>query len=576
MVCTPTIPQGSNVLEPQFSFDVRTFLNPITNYNRTQLRTVNILNNVLLGRHNLNKYPSLKARADIGPVTDQEFAEFLLNSGLSLDFVQDVFINDFPVPVDYSLIEEIVVQVTGERDLSTSIIGTKNPRNLDRLLEAEDLYYSTSLLSQNSNICEALTNPFRNIISVLGTARDLAEGVKDLAGDINKVITDTRYNSLSGIINDLTRRVFSFQQQITAFIDDFAKSMIQQVKSIEDTISRIFSTAASIPTGTYKFMRKRVADTKKLYSVEEIKNLKENVNTIFVNGMKQFEDTLPDVLNFLLLVSCGLFSGIQDFMKAPVDNLNNFVVSYKNSVDIIGGYSIEQRNLIKGTGAVRVTPDQRAKDIQGGKAAYARANPGNIIPSDITPQEASLLDKINENGLVGYFTYVEGRNIRNMGKVSTERYEANKTNTLFQQLYNPDENFHYDLGVDGGVVDAGWAKVNMSVWVKLIRVIDTLKAQNLLNGDVILNSAYRSPFYNSIIISGARNSKHSSGEALDVSFTNFSTRTGEEFIRQASINGFGGISFYPSSDFTHIDIGPVRTWGENGIYTSVINKHRYG
>lgn len=569
MTCTKILPDST--LEEQYTFPVINLLDPISYYNTTQLRTVNILNNVILKKYDLTKYPNLLERKNQGTITDTEFADFLLDSGLSLQFVQETFINDFPVEIDYSVIENIVKQI--DNDEKKTKIGHSNPENLDTFLQLQDNYYGNSLLSNNSNICGALSNPFSGIVEVLATARDLAAGVKDYAADISKIIHDIKYLSLSSIIKDLTSKLLSFQTQLLNFVDSFATQQLTKIIAIQDTVTKMFESFASIPFATYKHYHKKIRDTKKLFSEENLTEIKNSLTKLFTMNIKQFEDKLPDALNFLLIVTCGLFSDIENIMKSPVDTLRNSISLFNTSHKVISGHSTNIRNSIKQIGGSRIDPTTRQSEKSTAISNWNRSRPSNNIPSDVTANERSLLDKIDANGLSGYFSF--NSNVQNMGTRATERFESNKSNATFQKLYDPDENFHYNLGSNGGVVDAGWALVNLGVWVRLIRTIDGVRNAGHSLSSVTIISAFRSAFYNRIIAGGATNSYHMRGEALDIAFGMAKT-TGEEFIRQASINGFGGISYYPSSTFTHFDVGPVRTWNANGKYTSIINKHLRG
>jgi uncharacterized protein YcbK (DUF882 family) len=75
-------------------------------------------------------------------------------------------------------------------------------------------------------------------------------------------------------------------------------------------------------------------------------------------------------------------------------------------------------------------------------------------------------------------------------------------------------------------------------------------------------SGYRSPQTNAMLRSSshgvARNSLHISGRAMDVRFPDLPTQR----IRDAAIRmGRGGVGYYPSADFVHLDTGSVRRWG---------------
>ncbi len=77
-----------------------------------------------------------------------------------------------------------------------------------------------------------------------------------------------------------------------------------------------------------------------------------------------------------------------------------------------------------------------------------------------------------------------------------------------------------------------------------------------------LLSGYRSPKTNAMLRrhSGgvARNSLHMKGMAADVRLEDISPssiRSAAQSLHQ------GGVGYYPSSGFVHIDVGPVRSWG---------------
>ena len=75
-------------------------------------------------------------------------------------------------------------------------------------------------------------------------------------------------------------------------------------------------------------------------------------------------------------------------------------------------------------------------------------------------------------------------------------------------------------------------------------------------------SGYRSPETNAMLretSSGvAQNSYHMRGMASDIRLEDVQLA----HLRTAALAiGRGGVGYYPSSDFVHVDIGPVRHWG---------------
>jgi uncharacterized protein YcbK (DUF882 family) len=82
------------------------------------------------------------------------------------------------------------------------------------------------------------------------------------------------------------------------------------------------------------------------------------------------------------------------------------------------------------------------------------------------------------------------------------------------------------------------------------------------DGTFEIISGFRSPRTNAMLrrtSSGvARQSLHTTGQAIDVRLTEMPTRN----IRDAALTlSRGGVGYYPRSDFVHLDTGRVRRWG---------------
>lgn len=76
-------------------------------------------------------------------------------------------------------------------------------------------------------------------------------------------------------------------------------------------------------------------------------------------------------------------------------------------------------------------------------------------------------------------------------------------------------------------------------------------------------SGYRCPKTNSMLREGggktgvAKNSLHMTGQAIDLRMPNFNTKR----IRDLAVSlKAGGVGYYSSSNFVHMDTGDVRTW----------------
>lgn len=83
------------------------------------------------------------------------------------------------------------------------------------------------------------------------------------------------------------------------------------------------------------------------------------------------------------------------------------------------------------------------------------------------------------------------------------------------------------------------------------------------DGLIYVICGYRTPATNESLrtraaVTGvAENSYHMASKAIDISVPGVST----ERLRDAALSlGMGGVGYYPSSHFVHVDVGPVRTW----------------
>lgn len=95
-------------------------------------------------------------------------------------------------------------------------------------------------------------------------------------------------------------------------------------------------------------------------------------------------------------------------------------------------------------------------------------------------------------------------------------------------------------------------------------LVDLLHAVSLTFGKktrVHIVSGYRSPETNAMLCKKnrgvARHSLHMKGEAVDIRIPGFNTRSLRSICMRLKA---GGVGYYPTSDFVHVDIGRVRYW----------------
>lgn len=91
----------------------------------------------------------------------------------------------------------------------------------------------------------------------------------------------------------------------------------------------------------------------------------------------------------------------------------------------------------------------------------------------------------------------------------------------------------------------------------LIRAMQGYLAYYGFNHPFFINSGYRSKKTNSNLENAAKNSMHLYGKAIDFSIPGV---PGSYLGKLAKYYQGGGVGFYASDTFSHIDTGSVRTW----------------
>lgn len=90
----------------------------------------------------------------------------------------------------------------------------------------------------------------------------------------------------------------------------------------------------------------------------------------------------------------------------------------------------------------------------------------------------------------------------------------------------------------------------------LIKLIGRIQRE-IGDRPVVITSAYRTSSTNAALPGSATNSYHMRGRALDIHAPGVTTRRLQAVARA---EGAGGIGWYPSRGFVHIDTGPRRDW----------------
>jgi len=95
----------------------------------------------------------------------------------------------------------------------------------------------------------------------------------------------------------------------------------------------------------------------------------------------------------------------------------------------------------------------------------------------------------------------------------------------------------------------------------LLDLLFTLRQKLESTGPFNIISGYRSPETNLLLSSMSKgvvkNSMHIQGMAIDIRLPGYELKT----LQRAAIDlRRGGVGYYPSSDFVHVDVGRIRYW----------------
>ena len=125
---------------------------------------------------------------------------------------------------------------------------------------------------------------------------------------------------------------------------------------------------------------------------------------------------------------------------------------------------------------------------------------------------------------------------------------------------------------DGHYVESGLNQVNWllrdfrtgdikAIDPRLMNILYLLTKRIETNKSVMVLSGFRSKKTNDMLRKTtegvARRSFHMAGRAVDIRIQNIKS---VDVQKVALTLGGGGVGYYPSSNFVHLDTGPVRTW----------------
>lgn len=593
---------------------IPSFDSPVNRYDNRQVTILNVLFNALLQAlpdQNLNQYPNLKNRIDQGPISDEEFADFIFDQGILPDTIQDQFESDFPIPVNIDLIGEYVDDIgeainqqfdaqgpfidtggeTGGPDgtgnigndinivtnptlipIDTFIPGVMSidpevwqpgPELQLTLQQAENYYAQNLAVALTENICGGFINPFAKLASFIAGAFALVDTLSGLKSKVDKLIASINDFSFGELIGSLLNRLNGLITKLIDLPEKIAKELLIKVNSLQETALKFINEVKVGAKRLFKFVNKKVQEIKEFLNDLSIENIKKKLNEMVKLNIDQFEDLLPAVINVLALKICGFTNGIKIILSRPVDEFKSFIDRLLLNYQIIETESIDHTNQAISGGAIRIPPTRRVEEQERAvirhnsttPGADSTITPGRYVTLEITEEERRWVNTITED-YSEEFKFSDS--VKNMGSIATDIYLNGCPNRP------ADHAVHYDPQQNKPT--SGWSMIvekHPEIFIKLKRA-----SIRLNSGTLTINSAFRSPYYNRIYLRKCRNrtgaawnSLHMSAMALDISTAGLTNEKVAELIKYLSQEGFSRISVYPKSDdFIHIDIADQGTY----------------
>lgn len=538
-VCKPTTlaaKYGSTMLTSQsgifeeriqtFTEIIRSQQNPVESYDRTTLLRITRRLNTSLRRLNLDEFPTLKERVLQGTILYTEIGDFLTQSSFDADDV-DTTISTFTAALP---------EITGTDTIriDSQFVTTSILEVLDQL----DYYYTQNAANNISGgFCSAFANPFGKILEIVSAI----QVGQDL---LSKLLNFGAGFSLTDLLGPLN----VIKELLLKVIDQVKETMLAQLNSIVSSVTGVVNGLKDMAENAMAIFHSKIQSVKNFFSDISIDKIKDTIAGFIDGAISQFEELTPEAIALLLFRFCQFSEMIQSFMQSPIDGLRNTVSAFTLSVAFQRSRGLEETQRAVQSGATRFDEDarRRLREESIDRASPNRdaaVQPRNRAPDgefyrsieELSDDERTALTNLTRNGLPG--------------------------------------KFYFDPQVYAADGDLGFTEVRPKVWVKLVKVINRLQRMGVLQGEMRVNNAYRSPRANSALAKTnrnvAKNSYHKSGLALDVSMRGLA-RNGSgsansrpdsfqlQFIRVASQEGFMGIGVYDT--FIHIDVRDSRNY----------------
>jgi hypothetical protein len=400
---------------------------------------------------------------------------------------------------------------------------------------------------------------------LIAAAAGLTAGLAGLMDKIKSIVDKIKNFSIGSLIGDLAGKLQGLIDGAINAITSLQSQMTSKLESLQSTVANFTQNNPAGGQRNFEFFNKKIQQVKEFLNEPNMNAMKDKVKNILEMNQSQFEDLLPAVVNLLALKACGVTNFVDFLMQDPLNRVKDLMDRTTITYSMQEAKSLVVTNEALNAGAVRINPAQRRVQSGGPNGHAASANRGRNgggtgSQTAITPTEYVTLpmsdeerDYVQAITSAGTEHFVFADSVKQMGTTCQNTYNAGGCGVAgHQDQWDPAQNY----------ADAGWKMIverNPFMYAGLKRVATRLQEEGLLSGPLTLNSCYRSPYYNRVVLPGCQgnsgaawNSKHMSAMAIDISTRNLSDFGTAKLIKYVSQEGFNRLSVYNS--FVHVDI----------------------
>lgn len=491
------------------------------------LFNTNVLNNAAFDK---TEYTFVTDRLAEGAITQTEYREFL---------------NEYNYTVD-------TVTATGTTVGTATTTITNDPKK--HMDQFNNFLKATIAGVAVSSLCKFLSDPFNKITSAISLFSDFLGGfksLKDLLASLSNPL-----DALSGLAASLKAFANSLINSVKDIVNSIKDKVLNVADKVSKEIAKIVGMQGPNKLSLNRWFSKQFVNIQNALSDGNIANLIKDISTKIAESVLGFAALTLEAIETLLFLFCKMATAVENSLMSVLDvvvGAASKIAGVNSSLSIGSGDAL--RSSLEGG---RPVPEpgtlaaQCQEYVNASNASSAASDPQGpitriIVPSNFSNHPApnawshlefsgQVLNALTANGDPFWTTYGNLRMVDDGGGIVNVKSEG----------INPAIGYY---GMD----------------------IHTLELMNevgrIMRLRLICSSGYRHPYYNTYLrhvkkgrldTGVARNSNHKTGKAMDIDNMPSNEPRKAEFVRLCKQVGFLGFGTY--SGFTHVDLGPERSW----------------